>query len=125
MLDDIAAALGTTPAKLFGQLRAGTSIADVAKANGKSLDDVRGALKAAEKTRLDKAVAAGDLTQAQADEILEHIDEKLKAIVSDRPLRLHRHLRRGGVKPGAGAIRPGGLAPGDAAPELQAGGTYS
>ena len=63
LLDDGAEALGTTPAKLFAQLRAGKSIADVAKANGKSLADVRTAAKAAVKTRLDKAVKDGDLTQ--------------------------------------------------------------
>jgi hypothetical protein len=126
LLDDIAGALGTTPAKLFAQLRAGRSIADVAKANGKSLDDVRGAVKAAEKKRLYKAVADGDLTRSQADTILARIDEKLKMIVSDRA-PAPRWQRRGGGKPRPGAMRPGGLLPGEAAPELAPppGGTYS
>jgi predicted RNase H-like HicB family nuclease len=109
VIDDVAEAIGTTPAKLFAQLRAGKSIADVAKANGKSLADVRAAAKAAIKAHLDKAVKDEDLTQKQADAMLEHIDEKLAAIVSDKPLRFRRHL-----KPRTGGeVRPGALKPGD------------
>ena len=113
LLDDIAEALGTTPAKLFAQMRAGKSMADVAKANGKSVAEVRTAVKAAVKTRLDKAVKEGDLTQKQADAMLEHVDEKLTAIMSGKALRLRRH-----GKPPVGAIRPGRLMPGEAAPRL-------
>jgi uncharacterized protein (DUF433 family) len=115
LIDELADALGTTPAKLFAQLRAGKSIADVAKANGKSLDDVRSALKATVKTRLDKAVANDDLTQKQADAILGRVDEHLKDLVSGRMPSPHGH-RHGGGKPPAGAMRPGALMPGDEVP---------
>jgi uncharacterized protein (DUF433 family) len=126
LLDDVADALGTTPAKLFAQLRAGKSLADVAKANGKSLADVRSALKAAAKTRLDKAVASGDLTQKQADEMLAHVDDMLKDIGSGRGLKLRRHVGPGELPARPGSVRPGGLLPGEDAPELAApGGTYS
>ncbi|MCA1678930.1 MAG: hypothetical protein LC777_08295, partial [Actinobacteria bacterium] len=64
LFDDLAKALGLTQAKLFEQLRAGKSVADVAKSQGKSLDDVRSAVKAAAKTRADKAVKDGDINQA-------------------------------------------------------------
>jgi flagellin-like hook-associated protein FlgL len=122
---ELAKALGTTQAELREQLRAGKSIADVAKANGKSLDDVRAALKTAAKTRLDKAVKNGDITREQADAMLERIDEKITAIVSERALRPGRH-HRWEDKPGAGALRPGGLMPGEDAPELALpGGTFS
>jgi len=123
LLDDVADAFGTTPAKLFAQLRDGTSLADVAKANGKSLADVRSALKATMKTRLDKAVAAGDLTQKQADAMLSHVDEMLDKIGSGHERRLRRH--RGNMPP-AGGLRPGGLPPGESAPGLvRPDGTYS
>jgi uncharacterized protein (DUF433 family) len=125
LLDDVADALGTTPAKLVEQLRAGKSLADVAKANGKSLDDVRSALKAAAKTRLDKAVANGDLTQKQADEILTHVDGMLKAIESGRMLRPPGPGRHGGDMPAPGTLRPGRLQPGDAPALAAPGGTYS
>jgi uncharacterized protein (DUF433 family) len=128
LLDEVADALGTTPAKLVAQLRAGKSLADVAKANGKSLDDVRSALKTAAKARLDKAVANGDLTQKQADAMLAHVDEALKAFESGRgELRRPGHGPHGpdGMPPPS-TLRPGRLLPGEDAPELAApGGTYS
>ena len=129
LLDDIAEALGTTPAKLLASLRAGTSIGDIAKANGKSLAEVRSAVKASVKTRLDKAVKDGDLTQKQADALLARIDEKLAAIASGKQLRLRGHrMRRFHDGPPPGAIRPGALMPGDEAapqPMRRPGGTYS
>jgi uncharacterized protein (DUF433 family) len=110
-LDDIAKALGTTPAKLFESLRAGKSIADVAKANGKSVADVRAAAKAAVRTRLDKAVKDGDLTRKQADAILERITEHVTEFGPRKAMRLRRHHFRGGEPP-AGAPRPGSFMPG-------------
>ena len=111
MVEDLAKALGTTPAKLKESLRDGKSVADVAKANGKSLADVRAAVKAATKTQLDKAVKDGDLTQKQADAILERVADHVTAIGSEKGMRLRRHHRFGG-KPPADAPRPGSFMPG-------------
>lgn len=116
MFEDLAKALGTSGAKLKEQLRAGKSVADVAKANGKSLADVRAAARTAIRTRLDEAVKDGDLTRKQADEMLARVDEKLAAIVSGRALRLRRHGGRGGWHH-PGEMRPGGLLPGGEAPQ--------
>ncbi len=115
---DVAKALGTTQDKLMEQLRDGTSIADVAKANGKSLADVRAAVRASMKSRLDKAVDEGDLTRKQADRILDRISEKVTAIGTAKALRMRRHHHfRGG--PPAGTPRPGAFMPGEpGAPEI-------
>ncbi len=118
MLDDIAKALGTTPAKLFASLRAGTSIADMARAGGISLADLRSAVKAAVKTRLDTAVQEGDLTQKQADATLARVGEKREAIESGTAPRLRRHRERRGGMPPRGEMRPGGLLPPGEAPQL-------
>lgn len=96
LLGDIAEALGTTPAELFESLRSGESVADIAKANGTSLARVRSAVETALKTRLDKAVKDGDLTQKQADAVLERAGEKLEAIEAGKPLRMRR-LAPGGT----------------------------
>lgn len=120
----LAKALGTTDTQLRTQLRAGKSIADIAKAQGKSLDDVRTAMKADAKTQADKSVADGDLTQAQADRLLSHLDEALAHLGDARPkLRLRGH-RGGGPVPD---LRPGSFGPGSGgAPELDpAGGVFS
>jgi transposase-like protein len=118
MIGDLAKALGLSNDKLFEQLRDGKSIADVAKAQGKSLDDVRATIKAATKTRLDKAVDDGDLTRKRADAMLERLDMMLKDLDAKHPLlgRRHRHLRG---EPGpAPELRPGGLLPGESVPEI-------
>ncbi|HEX4345112.1 MAG TPA: hypothetical protein VHZ31_06075 [Solirubrobacteraceae bacterium] len=77
---DLAKALGLTQKQLGDQLRGGKSLADIAKAQGKSLDDVRTALKADAKTRSDAAVKAGKLTQAQADKFLAGMDKGIDLI---------------------------------------------
>lgn len=116
LIGDVAKALGTTPARLFDALRSGKSIADVAKANGTSPAAVRSAVKTAVKARLDKAVDSGDLTRKQADAMLERVDEKLAAIASGKRLRFGRRGPHGGMAPDE--VRPGGLLPGDEAPQL-------
>jgi hypothetical protein len=103
---DLAKALRITRAQLETQLRAGKSLADIAKAHGKSLDDVRATLKADAKARLDKAVKDGDLTQAQADDMLAHLDKGLAHLGDARP-RMFGHGHR--EMPG---MRPGSFAPG-------------
>ena len=113
LVEDLAKALGTTERKLKEQLRDGKSVADVAKANGKTLADVRAAVRATLKTRLDKAVADGDLTRKQADHMLDRMSEKITAIGSAKALRLrgrHHHFRSG--EPPVPAPRPGSFMPG-------------
>lgn len=77
--DAAATYLGLSPAELHKRLRNGTSLADVAKAEGKSVDGLEQAIVDAARADLDKAVADGDLTQEQADAMLkrltEHVDE--------------------------------------------------
>jgi hypothetical protein len=124
LFPDLAKALGITGTQLRDQLRAGKSITDIAKAQGKSLDDVRTALKADAKTQADKAVADGDLTQAQADELLSHLDDALSHLGDARPgFRFRGHRGRGPVP----HMRPGGFEPGSqGAPDLDpAGGVFS
>ncbi|WP_064014629.1 hypothetical protein [Deinococcus puniceus] len=66
----VAKALGLTPETLRQQLKAGKTIADLAKAGGVSTATLRAAALAALKTQLAAEVKAGKLTQAQADQRL-------------------------------------------------------
>jgi hypothetical protein len=95
---DLAKALGITERQLFTRLRSGKTIAEIAKAEGKDLADVKATLKAAEKKRLDAAVKAGKLTQKQADEILSHIDERLDHL-GERGFHHHGPPPRGAPMP--------------------------
>jgi transposase-like protein len=115
LVDDLAKALGVSDRTLMTQLRQGKSVAAIAKAHGKSLASVRSAVKAAAKTRADKAVKAGDLTRKQADALLARLDEHLKNLgkVGVGP-RFRGHHFKGAPPPGG--VRPGSFVPAPAAP---------
>ena len=104
-LDAAAAYLGVSQDALRAQLEDGKTLADVAEATkGKSVDGLVAALVADEKEKLDAAVKAGRLTQAQADTILADAKARTTDLVngtfSARP-----HGRFGGPGDGNGPLR--------------------
>jgi hypothetical protein len=74
--------LGLTPAELRTQLESGKTLAQVAKAEGKTVDGLEKALTADAKAKLDAAVKAGKLTQAQADALLKRLTDRLDDLVN-------------------------------------------
>jgi hypothetical protein len=78
--------LGMTVADLRTALQGGKSLAQVATDKGKSVDGLVAALTADAKKKLDAAVAAGDITQAQANTLLS----KLTAQVTEQVNRVPR-----------------------------------
>jgi polyhydroxyalkanoate synthesis regulator phasin len=70
-LDAAAAFLGVTEAQLRESLEGGKTLAEVAKAKGKSVDALVSAIVAAATKRLDEAVEEGRMTKAQRDEIVD------------------------------------------------------
>jgi hypothetical protein len=91
--------LGLTEAELATELTGGKTLADVAKAKGKSVDGLVSALVADEKQELDAAVAAGRITKAQADEMLANAKQRFTDMVNGTlPERGHGPL---GGPPGA------------------------
>jgi hypothetical protein len=93
-LDAAAKYLGLTPAQLRAKLRPDTSLADVAKAQGKTAAGLTQALIAAATDRLDKAVTAGKLTATRRDRLLERLDTLIGDIVQ-------------GKRPGPRMVGPG------------------
>jgi hypothetical protein len=99
-LDAAATYLGLTDAQLRTGLENGKSLAEVARAQGKSVDGLVQALVNAAKKRLDVAVAAGRLTQTQANSILSRLKSQVTAFVNGAaPLFGFRHGFRGGPPP--------------------------
>lgn len=87
-LDAAATFLGITSAALRTQLETGKTLADVAKAQSKTVDGLVAALVADEKKELDAAVAAGRLTAAQRDRVLTGVEARVRAMVAgERPAR--------------------------------------
>ncbi len=77
--------LGLTEAELQDELAESKSLADIAKAEGKSVAGLVRALVADAEQRLDDAVDDGRLTQAQADVIRNDLDERITALVNREP----------------------------------------
>jgi len=107
-LDAAAKYLGLTAAQLHTQLESGKTLAEIAKAQGKTVDGLEKALTAATKTKLDAAVKAGAITQAQADDLLKRATDHLDDLVNGK-LGFHGHDGGRGfggppmTVPGAGA----------------------
>lgn len=76
MFDAAAQALNLTADELMTQLRSGQTLAQLAQANNTTEQAVTDAALAAAKTQLDQAVAAGTLTQAQADAAYAELQQR-------------------------------------------------
>ena len=83
-LDAAAKYLGITEAQLRTELQNGKSLADVAKAHGKTVDGLVNAVVDEAKTNVDAAVKAGRLTQAQADQMLSDLKQRITDFVNGR-----------------------------------------
>jgi hypothetical protein len=94
-IDAAANALGLSRDDLVSKLRDGQSIADVAKAQNKSLDNVKSAITDGVTKELDARVKDGKLTGDQRDKLLSalkaHIDDLVKLAPPTRPKDLPGH----------------------------------
>jgi hypothetical protein len=82
-----AGALGIEPAELLTELRSGSTLHEVATAQGVGYDAVSKAILDAAKADLDALVAAGRITQERADARLAKLTE---ALAADEFPRVHR-----------------------------------
>jgi polyhydroxyalkanoate synthesis regulator phasin len=82
-LDAAAAALGMSADELRTALQDGSSLADVAEAQGVDTAALVDALVQAASDHLDEEVSEGDLTQEQADEMRADLEERITAEVED------------------------------------------
>jgi hypothetical protein len=93
-LDAAASYLGLSEDALRDRLHSGSTLADVAKAQGKTVDGLVDALVADEKQELEQAVKDGRLTAAQAQRLEQGLETRVRAIVNgERPERGARGFR--------------------------------
>ena len=98
--------LGLSLDQLGQELQGGKSLADVAKAQGKSVDGLEQALIDAPKSDLDKSVAAGDMTADQEQQVLGQLNSQIDDFVNGNgglTIRIGKGdltLRIGGPGPG-------------------------
>ena len=133
--------LGVEPGEIAATLQDGGTLADVADEVGVSPDVLISAMLAELSSRLDQAVADGNLTQAEADAKMAQATERATTFVYEGPQ--HDGPRPGGQGPGGqghDGQRPGGrnqgqqlslvadllgVEPGDVASMLAQGGTLA
>jgi polyhydroxyalkanoate synthesis regulator phasin len=109
-LDTTASYLGLTETQLAARLNHGKTLAQIAKDQGRSVDGLVDTLYAAEKKKLDDAVAAGRLTESQEQSILHDLKSRLNDFVENAQLRLHWDDGRGlGVAPPSSRLWAGPL----------------
>jgi len=85
-LDAAASYLGLDETELHERLADGMTLAEIARAEGKSVDGLVQALVEEARSRLDDAVAGGRLTREQADELAEELEERVTGLVEgERP----------------------------------------
>jgi hypothetical protein len=117
-LDAAASYLGLTRAQLQTQLSQGKTLAQIAKAQDKSVDGLIDALVADEKKELDAAVKAGRLTRAQADQLLAGAKQRFTDLVNGKAPRFRAGPRGFGFRGDSGPGRFGSGPPPDAPPML-------
>ena len=87
-LDAAASYLGLTEDQLHSRLESGKTLAEIAKAQGKSVDGLKDALVKDAKTKLDAAVKSGRLSSAEEQRILaglqQHVDDLVNGKLPDR-----------------------------------------
>jgi len=76
-LDAAASYLGLTRERLRAELAAGKTLTQVAKNHGKSVDGLVDAIVGETKKKVAAAVAAGDLTRADADRVLSDLEQRV------------------------------------------------
>ena len=81
----VAKYLGLTKAQLRKQVMSGKSLAQIAKAQGKTASGLEQTITAAIKTRLDKAVAHKRITAAQEQKILTALSKGVDDLVNGTP----------------------------------------
>jgi Arc/MetJ-type ribon-helix-helix transcriptional regulator len=88
--------LGLTQAELRTKLSAGRTLADIAKASGKSVDGLKKAILDEAEKNLDQLVEDGELTRAEADEMLARMKSHIDDLVEHGMLRFRE---RSGTQP--------------------------
>jgi hypothetical protein len=95
-LDAAASYLGLSEEQLRTRLNSGKTLAQIAKAEGKSVDGLKSAMLADVKKKLDDAVKAGRLTKSEEQRALKDFERRIEDLVNAQlRLRFRDHIGPG------------------------------
>ena len=103
--DTVAKTLGLTTSELCSKLAAGTSLADIAAAQGKDVATLKSTLADAIRTQLDAALKAGTITQAAHDDAVADVTKRVSDLVDGKATGFGPFGH--GVGGGGGSYGPG------------------
>jgi polyhydroxyalkanoate synthesis regulator phasin len=83
-LDAAASYLGLTEDELHSRLESGKTLAEIAKAQGKSVEGLKAALVKDAKSHLDAAVKAGRLSSAEEQRVLADLEQRIDDLVNGK-----------------------------------------
>jgi len=83
-LDAAASYLGLTEDELHSRLESGKTLAEIAKAQGKSVAGLKDAMVADAKKHLDAAVKAGRLSSAEEQRVLADLEQRIDDLVNGK-----------------------------------------
>lgn len=107
-LDAAATYLGLSEDQLRTQLESGKTLAEIARAQGKSVDGLKAALLEDAQAKLDRAVQDGRLTKAQEQQVLSDLQQRIDGLVNGKlPDRFRMHRGFGFGDRGRGFDRQG------------------
>lgn len=86
-LDAAATYLGLTEAQLESRINNGKTLAQIAEAEGKSVDGLKAAMLKDARAKLDEAVKAGRLSKAEEQQVLKDLGQRIEDLVNGQ-LRL-------------------------------------
>jgi hypothetical protein len=93
-LDAAATYLGLTDAQLRSRLNSGKTLAEIAKAENKSVDGLKTAMQKEAKDKLDAAVKAGRLSNEEENRVLKDLNSRIDDLVNAQ-LRMQFRDHRG------------------------------
>jgi hypothetical protein len=96
-LSSAAEYLGLTEAELRTKLNEGQTLAQIAKAQGKSVEGLKDAMLKATKAKLDQLVEDGRLTQEEADEVYDRFQSHLDDLIEHGMFRFRFHDENDGA----------------------------
>jgi hypothetical protein len=95
-LDAAAEYLGLTEEQLENRLESGKTLAQIAKAEDKSVDGLKAAMLKDAKTKLDALVKAGKVTKADEQKVLQDLEQRIDDLVNGQlRLKFREHRRFG------------------------------
>ena len=98
-LDAAATYLGLTDAQLRSRLNSGKTLAEIAKAENKSVDGLKTAMQKEAKDKLDATVKAGRLSKDEETQVLKDLNSRIDDLVNAQ-LRMQFRDHRGFGGPG-------------------------